>query len=250
MTSLITHLQNDQQFIQDYKECENEHGSSAQAQRRALISKYEKKYVDRYTSLEEKLKVTKYFDELFGLCPYGLEKEKNMAITNSWPKSASRSDTKPFSLEEIYKQLANNFCFTDTYKILLRENASQKERVSLIFRAMEDLGHPNHTGEEARLLDTNFRASLSAFSEDKPSQSQEEIMSDQIKIAPTVEVVTNIKGKDARSYSDNEIFELIRTIEQEIQSLEGIQATSEKLNAKIKSKQEDIAALVKIVDAR
>lgn len=264
MTSLITHLQGDQSFIKEYQECVNGVGSTAQAQRRAVVSKYEKKYVDRYTSLEEKLKVTKYFDDLFGLCPYGLQKEKQMAA----PEDI-------VSLDTIFNSLLFDATFVCALKATIDNEWPVKEQISYIFSAIQSRGYHGRTRTEVENLLIDFRRMFKEDSRDSRNQSvekdkqwkfpntgrylqKEEIMDtagpqDAKSVGfshPTVEAITNIRGRDARHYSDNQILDIIRELEKEIGSLENIIVKSTKVEAMIKGKQEDIAALVKILDAR
>lgn len=69
-------------------------------------------------------------------------------------------------------------------------------------------------------------------------------------MAANIEVKTFVKGTDAANMSDDQIFSVILSIEQEIVALEKIQSKPETLKNKIKSMLIDIDALVKYVDTR
>lgn len=69
-------------------------------------------------------------------------------------------------------------------------------------------------------------------------------------MAANIEVKTFVKGTDAANMSDDQIFSVILSIEQEIVALEKIQNKPETLKNKIKAMFIDIDALVKYVDSR
>lgn len=72
----------------------------------------------------------------------------------------------------------------------------------------------------------------------------------EINMAANIEVKTFVKGTDAANLSDDQIFSVILSIEQEIEGLEKIQNKPETLKDKIKAMMIDVDALVKYVDNR
>lgn len=73
---------------------------------------------------------------------------------------------------------------------------------------------------------------------------------------PTINVVANIttqtliRGRDAASMSDEQIFQLITKLERDVEALLAIKAKSVKLQAAVASLNQDIDALVAYVDGR
>ena len=67
---------------------------------------------------------------------------------------------------------------------------------------------------------------------------------------PTIQTKTLINGQDAANMTDEQIFQKIARLEQEIDKLKAIRAKSTKLEAAITAAEKDVADLVAYVDGR
>ena len=77
-----------------------------------------------------------------------------------------------------------------------------------------------------------------------PAEYKEPVMQ------PTIETKTFINGQNAAILTDEQIFQKIARLEQEIDKLKAIRAKSTKLEASIEAMEKDVADLVAYVDAR
>lgn len=83
----------------------------------------------------------------------------------------------------------------------------------------------------------------------KPTE-KELTMNNFVDNTKAVSTVTYVYGQPVDSMSDDQIFNLIAKIEQEIESLSKIKAQSKKLEKKVASLKDDINKLVELVDNR
>lgn len=75
------------QFEQQYRVCKTREGSSVGPQRRNVIDWGISNNKCTYVSLPQKMELERYFNDLFGLCPYGLE--DNPVTTIAQPEEPS-----------------------------------------------------------------------------------------------------------------------------------------------------------------
>lgn len=245
---IIQAFLNDPRYETSYKALKNVKGSSIGVQRRRLITGVNNKDYSAfgYLKMEELLFVEKHLNERWGLCPYGLEpqqevKEGKEAMVINRPVLDLSGARDLLNLDPAFMKAFND-----------HPDDSSKEKRDLIKDHLNRLGYDGLRVKERELLEAFFNGEGNDddFTNANSSANSKEVDMTAVANAPLVEKVINIRGQDSRSYSDDQIFHIIRDMENQIKGLQQLEAKSKKLEAKIKALQDGIQELVEVVDSR